>query len=80
MILISSSLARVSPGMCSAMTKPSIPTLRPSQSSRPTGALFHLRQIVAVRRRAHTKLESTVRYLAGIEIDDALSISEQVEL
>jgi len=27
----------------------------------------------------HTKLESTVRYL-GIEIDDALSISEQVEL
>jgi site-specific recombinase XerC len=27
----------------------------------------------------HTKLESTVRYLA-IEVDDALSISEQVEL
>jgi integrase len=27
----------------------------------------------------HTKLESTVRYL-GIEVDDALSISEQVEL
>ena len=27
----------------------------------------------------HTKLESTVRYL-GIELDDALSISEQVEL
>jgi site-specific recombinase XerD len=27
----------------------------------------------------HAKLESTVRYL-GIEIDDALSISEQVEL
>ena len=27
----------------------------------------------------HTKLESTVRYL-GIEADDALSISEQVEL
>ena len=26
-----------------------------------------------------TKLESTVRYL-GIEVDDALSISEQVEL
>ncbi len=26
----------------------------------------------------HTKLESTVRYL-GIEVDDALSISEQVE-
>jgi site-specific recombinase XerC len=27
----------------------------------------------------HTKLESTVRYL-GIEVDDALSISEEVEL
>jgi site-specific recombinase XerD len=27
----------------------------------------------------HTKLESTVRYL-GIEVDDALSISEQLEL
>jgi hypothetical protein len=27
----------------------------------------------------HTKLESTVRHL-GIEVDDALSISEQVEL
>jgi integrase len=27
----------------------------------------------------HTKLESTVRYL-GIEVDDPLSISEQVEL
>lgn len=27
----------------------------------------------------HTKLESTVRYL-GIEVDDALSISEQVEV
>ena len=27
----------------------------------------------------HTKLESTVRYL-GIEVDDALSISEPVEL
>jgi hypothetical protein len=29
--------------------------------------------------RGHTKLESTVRYL-GIEVDDALAISEQVEL
>ena len=27
----------------------------------------------------HTKIESTVRYL-GIEVDDALSIAEQVEL
>jgi site-specific recombinase XerD len=28
---------------------------------------------------SHAKLESTVRYL-GVEVDDALSISEQVEL
>jgi len=27
----------------------------------------------------HTKIESTVRYL-GIEVDDALSIAEQVEI
>jgi site-specific recombinase XerC len=27
----------------------------------------------------HTKVESTVRYL-GIEVDDALTISEQVEM
>ena len=27
----------------------------------------------------HTKLESTVRYL-GIEVDDALSMAEQIEL
>ena len=27
----------------------------------------------------HTKLESTVRYL-GIEVDDALTISEQTEI
>jgi len=27
----------------------------------------------------HTKLESTVRYL-GIEVDDALVLSEQIEL
>jgi site-specific recombinase XerD len=33
----------------------------------------------AVELLGHTKLESTVRYL-GIEVDDALSISEAVEL
>jgi len=27
----------------------------------------------------HTKLESTVRYL-GIEVDDALSLADQIEL
>jgi hypothetical protein len=28
---------------------------------------------------AHTKIESTVRYL-GIEVDDALAIAEQVDV
>jgi site-specific recombinase XerC len=31
------------------------------------------------RLLGHTKIESTVRYL-GIDIDDALAISEQVEI
>lgn len=33
----------------------------------------------AVQLLGHTKLESTVRYL-GIEVDDALEISEQTEI
>jgi hypothetical protein len=37
----------------------------------------HLRAVQLLL--GHTKLESTVRYL-GIEVDDALRISEQVEL
>jgi len=37
----------------------------------------HLRAVQLLL--GHTKLESTVRYL-GIEVDDALSIAEQVEL
>ena len=47
--------------------------------------MIHKRIILSPTLRAvqlllgHTKLESTVRYL-GIEVDDALSISEQVEL
>ena len=32
-----------------------------------------------VGQKAHSKLESTVRYL-GIEVDDALEISEQTEI
>jgi len=36
-------------------------------------------QIYKKTGNLHTKLESTVRYL-GIEVDDALSIAEQVEL
>ena len=35
--------------------------------------------LAASTQGGRTKLESTVRYL-GIEVDDALSISEQVEL
>lgn len=31
------------------------------------------------RRTGNTKIESTVRYL-GIEVDDALSIAEQLEV
>ena len=33
----------------------------------------------AARLNLHGKLESTVRYL-GIEVDDALEISEQIDL
>ena len=34
---------------------------------------------VVLGHAGHTKLESTVRYL-GIEVDDALEISEQTEI
>jgi integrase len=34
---------------------------------------------VVQRLLGHTKLESTVRYL-GIEVDDALEVSEQTEV
>jgi site-specific recombinase XerC len=46
-------------------------------SGRPTQKTGNLRAVQLLL--GHTKLESTVRYL-GIEVDDALSISEQVEL
>jgi len=42
--------------------------------------IYKTRKFTAVQLLlGHTKLESTLRYL-GIEIDDALSISEQIEL
>ena len=41
---------------------------------RRTGNLRAVQQLLG-----HTKIESTVRYL-GIEVDDALSIAEQVDL
>jgi site-specific recombinase XerC len=47
---------------------------KPAQIYKKTG---NLRAVQLLLR--HTKLESTVHYL-GIEVDDALSISEQVEL
>jgi site-specific recombinase XerD len=46
----------------------------PAQIYKKTGKLRAVQLLLG-----HTKLESTVRYL-GIEVDDALSISEQVEL
>jgi len=47
---------------------------KPAQIYKKTG---NLRAVQLLLR--HTKLESTVRYL-GIEVDDALAISEQVEI
>jgi integrase len=47
---------------------------KPAQIYRKTGNLRAVQLLLG-----HTKLESTVRYL-GIEVDDALAISEQVEL
>ncbi len=47
---------------------------KPTQIYKKTGNLRAVQLLLG-----HTKLESTVRYL-GIEVDDALSISEQVEL
>ena len=51
----------------------------------PATAIFDLGQNPTLKLRAvqyllgHTKLESTVRYL-GIGVDDALAISDQVDL
>jgi integrase len=47
---------------------------KPAQIYKKTGNLRAVQLLLG-----HTKLESTVRYL-GIEVDDALSICEQVEL
>jgi site-specific recombinase XerC len=47
---------------------------KPAQIYKKTGNLRAVQLLLG-----HTKLESTVRYL-GIEVDDALTISEQVEL
>ena len=47
---------------------------KPAQIYKKTGNLRAVQLLLG-----HTKLESTMRYL-GVEVDDALSISEQVEL
>jgi site-specific recombinase XerD len=47
---------------------------KPAQIYKKTGNLRAVQLLLG-----HTKLESTVRYL-GIEVDDALAVSEQVEL
>ena len=48
--------------------------------SRRHGVVPHLLSWTAVQLLlGHSKLESTVRYL-GIEVDDALEISEQTEI
>jgi integrase len=52
----------------------SLRRMKPAQIYKKTGNLRAVQLLLG-----HTKLESTVRYL-GIEVDDALSISEQVEL
>jgi site-specific recombinase XerC len=50
------------------------PCVKAAQIYKKTGNLRAVQLLLG-----HTKLESTVRYL-GIEVDDALSISEQVDL
>jgi site-specific recombinase XerC len=47
---------------------------KPAQIYKKTGNLRAVQLLLG-----HTKLESTVRYL-GIEVEDALIMSEQVEL
>ena len=64
-----------SPGLdSSAYGTHSMRRTKAAQISRKTGNLRAVQLLLG-----HTKLESTVRYL-GIEVDDALSIAEQVEL
>jgi integrase len=59
------------------------PRLFGTHSLRRTKATLIYRQTGNLRAvqllLGHTKIESTVRYL-GIEVDDALSIAEQVDL
>ncbi len=59
------------------------PTMYGTHSMRRTKATLIYRQTKNIRAvqllLGHSKLESTVRYL-GVDIDDALEISEQIDL
>ncbi len=59
------------------------PTMYGTHSMRRTKATLIYRQTKNIRAvqllLGHSKLESTVRYL-GIDIDDALEISEQIDV
>ena len=59
------------------------PTMYGTNSMRRTKATLIYRQTKNIRAvqllLGHSKLESTVRYL-GIDIDDALEISEQIDV
>jgi len=59
---------------CSAYGTHSMRRTKAAQIYRKTGNLRAVQLLLG-----HAKLESTVRYL-GIEVDDALTISEQIEL
>ena len=58
----------------SAYSMHSMRRTKAAQVYRKTGNLRAVQLLLG-----HTKIESTVRYL-GIEVEDALSLSEQVEL
>src|SRR5438445_746279 len=61
-------------GLDSSAYGTSMRRTKPAQIYKKTGNLRAVQLLLG-----HTKLESTVRYL-GIEVEDALSISEHVEL
>jgi integrase len=62
------------PGWTAAPSTHSIRRTKAAQIYRKTGNLRAVQLLLG-----HTKIESTGRYL-GIEVDDALTLSEQVEL
>jgi hypothetical protein len=71
------------PGLCSTGLQPLASIRRPMARIRcgePRQPYKRTKNLRAVQLLlGHSKLESTVRYL-GIEVDDALEISEQTEI